>query len=448
MAMNEMYSSELLEYQQCLLGALCVDPEIAGEYFATVRGDDYLDPTCRHVHDVARSVFLSDRPLDSLTLLAALGAPQAEYRQFLQTAMELMPTAVNWKAYARIVRERTRIVRIRQLCGQIAEGDEGDMPHLLHKLDIARNGGQSVKHYSLRELMLDFYADQERTPEYLTFGIPSLDDGMLYVEQGDYLVIGARPSVGKTAFALQLAQHMGRSHKVGFFSLETSPRKLAQRYTANAADIPFRKIKRREMDQADWNAVAKLMSRDSDSVNIYFIPSAGMTVEEIQSQALMAQYDIIVIDYLQIITPPPKTRMYEAVTQTSMALHAFAQRHGVTVIALAQLSRAPRTVNQRTGKTTMPEPTLDSLRESGQIEQDADVVMLMYLKDPDKPDSLRRLKIAKNKEGRCGRIWLKFFGEKQLFAEIAEDEDEQSVPDLPSRRNVPTAPPPQMRMTM
>jgi replicative DNA helicase len=448
MAISEIYSSELLEYQQCLIGALCVAPEIAGEYFVTVHGEDFLDPTCRHVHNVARSMYLADRPLDSITLLAALGAPQADYRKFLQTAMELMPTAVNWKEYARIVHERTRIVRIRQLGGQIAEGEEADIPGLLHKLDIVRNGSSEIKHFSLRELMMDFYDDQERKPDYLTFGFSTLDDGMLYVEQGDYLVIGARPSVGKTAFALQLSQHIGRSRRVGFFSLETSPQKLAQRYTANAADISFRHIKRREMAPDDWTAVSEMMHRDSDLVKLFFIPAAGMTVEEIQSQALIGRYDVIVIDYLQIITPPPKLRMYEAVTQTSMALHTFAQRHGITVIALAQLSRAPRMTNQKTGKTTMPEPTLDSLRESGQIEQDADVVMLLYLKDPDKPNSLRRLKIAKNKEGRCGRIWMKFDGDRQIFSEVV-DEEADLPPDFPQRPTPkPPQTPPQMRMSI
>ena len=206
-----------------------------------------------------------------------------------------------------------------------------------------------------------------------------------------------------------MAAHMGRQDKVGFYSLETSTAKLTNRLVANRCLIDFGHINRREMTPEEWERAVK-WKKDLTESRIELISAAGWRVDDILHTALNQQHQIVFIDYLQLIRAAGRNRT-EQVTNISLALHEMAQAHGILVVALSQLNRAS---TDRADAT----PTLIDLRESGQIEQDADAVLALYIDpDEDAPQNDRKLRVLKNKEGTLGEFSLAFDGSTQTFAE-------------------------------
>lgn len=209
-----------------------------------------------------------------------------------------------------------------------------------------------------------------------------------------------------------MASHMGRQDKVGFYSLETSTAKLTNRLVANRCIIDFGHINRREMTPEEWERAVK-WKKDVTESQLELIPASGWGVQDILATALARRHRVVFIDYLQLIRAAGRNRT-EQVTNISLALHEMAQAHGILVVALSQLNRAS---TDRADAT----PTLADLRESGQIEQDADAVLALYIDpDEDAPMDDRKLRVLKNKEGRLGDFSLAFDGSTQSFAEYMD----------------------------
>lgn len=217
----------------------------------------------------------------------------------------------------------------------------------------------------------------------------------MYTEPGDFVILGGYPSAGKTMLATQFAVSMASTRRVGIFSLETRDRKLYDRIISQAAKIPFDRIKRHDLRSEDFTAAANF-GNEAERLQLDIIDAAGMSVADIQAISLVRHYNVIFIDYLQLLQGPGDKR-FEVVTNISLALHTMAGTTGITVVALAQLTRPEK------GRKNLS-PTMSSLRESGQLEQDADAVFLVYLDDDDEPAGDRILKIGKNKEGGQGFI--------------------------------------------
>ena len=214
-----------------------------------------------------------------------------------------------------------------------------------------------------------------------------------------------------------MAYHMAARYKVGFFSLETDKRKVRDRMVASVAQIDFDAIKRRTLTESDWAGLAA-KSTDMSKRDLTVLRAAGMTVADIQSASQAYGFQVVVIDYVQLITPEVSRRAprSEQMADVSRALHTFAQSSGTLVIELAQLTRQER--------GSWREPDMHDLKESGQFEQDADIIFLLYRPSPS-DDTLdqeknRILKIAKYKEGPRGRWPLYFDGPKQTFSVVSE----------------------------
>jgi replicative DNA helicase len=249
----------------------------------------------------------------------------------------------------------------------------------------------------------------QEKPKYMTWGFQEMDE-KLFAEPGDFVVIGGYPSAGKTLLSLQIAMHMAQDYRVGYFSLETSPRKLMDRIMAAQAKVPLAKIKRRDLDAQDWDAVRDVTSQLAKR-SLDLVRASGMTVADIRAQVLQKRYQVIFVDYLQLVQAKGTGR-YEQVTAISMGLHTLAQDLGVAVIALAQLSRPEK------GSGPMKPPNMTSFRESGQIEQDADIAILLYPEDPNDNGSQRVLKVSKNKEGGKFALDLAFDGQTQRLTPV------------------------------
>ena len=192
------------------------------------------------------------------------------------------------------------------------------------------------------------------------------------MERGDFIVLGGYPSAGKTAFSLQLAWNQAKDHRVGYFSLETKPEKIIDRTVASVCGVDFGRIKGHALTQEDWDACAA-RSKAYTTRKLEVIKAGSLSVTDIQALALAGQYEIIYVDYLQLVEPEDRRRSEtEIVAQISKDLHTMAQTTGITVCALSQLSRPEKSGREEKA------PGLHSLRQSGQIEQDADGVMLLY----------------------------------------------------------------------
>lgn len=406
-----------LDAQYAVLGAVLIDPTIAGEVVNTVREDDFYDATCRHIFEAIRELYISGSRIDAVVILHRIGEA---YRDYLSQLMDITPTPAGWESYASIMREQAQMYRIRSLAAKLESSPSVDDARGIIANLNAELSDKSRSVVALSTGFQMFLDAQTKKPDYLTFGIDPLDDGRLFVTQGDLVVIGARPSVGKTALAIQMARHMGQFYKVGFFSLETGAEKFFDRYIANSTGTSFTRIKRRELDETDWPDISAKMHDDINRIQLDMIDASGMSVDDIRAMSLARRYDVIFVDYLQLISGRERDA-YQRVTQISMGLHNLAQQGHIAVIALAQLRRAERATDRKTKKTIEYAPTLSDLRESGQIEQDADVVMLMYLSDPDNRSSARILRVAKNKEGLCGSIRLPFDGSCQQFSYVPEN---------------------------
>lgn len=263
----------------------------------------------------------------------------------------------------------------------------------------------------------------DQPADYVDWGMEKIT-GNVTARNGDYVCIGARPSVGKTALTLQMAWEQAKMVKVGYFSFETDPEEIYDRLLSMVAGVDSGRLRRKTVEMLEVDRMIAV-GDDFKNENLDVIHAAGMTVSDIRAMTVAKGYKIIYVDYLQIVRPERGWRgnRYEVVTSLSMDLHAMAKQLGVLVVANTQLRR-PADGNEY--KT----PTMADLRESGQIEQDADVVMLLYKRKSDWPTPPRDLLVAKNKKGQSGGyITMAFDGPTQKFQVIDGDKLEECTPN-------------------
>lgn len=407
-----MENKAVLSTQAAVVGALLIDPAICGELFAETRAEDLVTASYRDVYEAARSLFLDGQPVDPLTVLDRMGGG-TETRRFLGEIMDVTPSAANWREYARLLREQARLWRLQRIGAEMAQAQTLEAAReLLQRAqaegsDLGRSNAVNVQ-----AGLLDFLQRITEPVRYMQFGIGGLDR-RLFASLGDFIVIGGRPSAGKTLLSIQMADTLSRTYRVGYFSLETGPKKFFDRFFTQAVPLNFNDVKRHTLKEEDFQALAYqkhgLMERKLD-----VIPAGGYSAADIQSETLARRYQVIFVDYLQLVrvNGGKGGNRTEEVGAVSRALHTLSQKHNVLVIALAQLSRG---VKNRDGSENAP--TMSDLRESGQIEQDADAVLLLYRTDPKDPNSDRRIKVAKNKEGVVGAFDLAFIGRTQQLVE-------------------------------
>lgn len=399
-------AQDWLQAQYSVLGSLLISPELTAKVISETSPDDYNGP-CRTVFEAISNLFSSGTAVDVVSVNEALNG---QYQGFLVELMEITPTAANIDQYIRICRNQSRFNRLKGYAREILEAETlADSRKLLEQANGLLMDRPATRVRNTEQLLRSFLARHTQAKEYLSWPIPEFNN-VLFSEPGDFIVIGGRPSTGKSAFALQCAWHWAQRYKVGFFSLETSGEKLFDRLMSGVARIPLNNIKRNTMTDLNWQSV---MMRNPEIIsrNLDIIHASGMSVSDIRAKTVMEGYQMIVIDYLQLIPSEGESRTVQ-VTNISIGLHTLAQSMGVTVVALSQLARQ---------SPTGGEIGMGSLRESGQIEQDADVVMLLSLKDSKYPSGPRILKIAKNKEGICPSILLTFEGKFQTFSKAKLD---------------------------
>lgn len=399
--------------EQAVIGSMLIDEDCVADLLATVSVKDFQTDICREAYQAVRDLYRQGRPVDLITVRSVLGD---SCTQTLRELCELTPTSANAMEYARLMHEQATLARIRETCTALTTAATlEDARPLIADLTSSVEDGQHLDIWDMRRV-LDYFQQSQTVPErkkdYISLGIRELDEGT-FLELGDVLVIAGEPSAGKTAFGLLTAMEMAKKHKVGFFSLETKNEKLADRLIAGNFGIDFSRIKRAALTEADWTSFAS-GSGDFINRNLKLIQAGGMNATQIASVTKACGYDVIFIDYAQLLAPEVSDRLGSAAQMSaiSRSLHTFAQRNNVLLVELLQLSRSEN-------KSRWREPNMHDLKETGQWEQDADIILMLYLPHPDgdyDPNTTRFLKIAKNKEGRRGNFPLRFDGNLQKFS--------------------------------
>ena len=313
------------------------------------------------------------------------------------------------QGWARIVKEQAALARARGLAFKIVDGSTryADLTGIYEQL------GEAINLHSERSDFIpmcdgidNYIRKLDDKPEYISTGLRVLDNN-LHLVPGNFVVIGGRPSAGKTALSLQLACEIAKSgRKVAYFSLETDPDTLYARIIANQLGVPLHTVKNKTVSIDELDRLA-----DIKKYPLFVRSAAGKSVGWIRTQSIRMQAKVVFIDYLQLIHQAGAKDRYSAVTEISMALHEFAQSTGTLVIALAQL-------NRETARAGIP-PTAADLRESGQIEQDADAIILLAqkVKTQKRPEEHYHFGLEKNKEGNVGVLDITFQMETQQFKE-------------------------------
>lgn len=423
--MDETFRDLVYREEAAVIGSILLEPELAGTVLLELADRDFLTPVNRLLYQAIRRQFDRGLPVDGLTMDAAT---EGKYSRVLAEIIECTPTSANCAAYVRLLKEHAALHHLRQagdrlLRAQTLEEARACLDEA-NRMQCQRPGLRRMGMQEGYEAFLDRHGDGAE-PDWMPWGFADLD-AHIHAAPGDMVVLGGYSSDGKTALALQWAFLQAASRRVAFFEFEDDSASLYDRLVANRAGIPLDRIKRSAMTVQDFSAVVDLRGPLTEpTLDLY--EAAGMTAADIQAVSRSGHYDVVYIDYLQHMQPPAGRRnqsLFERVTETSSALQQFARQTGIILVALSQLSRPERT---RSGD--VPAPTMASLRQSGQIEQDAKIILLLYREDSTTRYSPRILKIEKNKEGRAGMaLRLRFDGEHQRF-EKADSPGQSGQPD-------------------
>ena len=392
--------------QQSVLGSCLIDSRAIGAVLFELSEDDFQDVN-RTIFTIIREKYTTGKPVDPVSVLDELGGSQ-EYRKYIVDLMDITPTAANVKTYAAICREKSKVSRFRELGEQLAAVESAkDAAEILRGINHI-GVGRGMESWTIAQALKNFFDRYHKKVLYLPWFLEQLN-GQLSMEFGDFCLLGGRPSSGKSAFALEAAVYWAVKcgYRVGFYSCETSREKLTNRILAACARLPLDAIKRSRLDDRQLETLCDISARINDAP-IDLISAAGKTAAEIQAYALERRHQIVVVDYLQIVADKGKDE-YSQVSSISKTLHTMCQSLKIFCLALCQLNR-----------TKGARPSLEDLRSSGQLEQDADSVLFLHRQDG--KDTERELIIAKNKEGECRSTRLQFDGPIQHFSYLGRGE--------------------------
>jgi len=402
--------------EQTVIGEMLKNPEqVLPEAVSVLTEADFLLPEYAAVFEACRKLYFAQRGIDPISAgEAANELCPMNWKEILYKAAGMVIAPSCYKDHIQVVasnakraRARKALVRLDDLMYESAP--VSDLREAASNiLRCFEDNGQAVSVH-IGELFSEFLQRKSRPVEYLKTGFGALDKRAC-ISSGDYVIVGGRPSTGKTALTLQIALNMAQRQQVAYFSLETSKERLVDRAVACKTRTRLDSIKRsEELTNADWKRMAESYPEFA-GMKMHIVPAAGWTTDQIRAETVRLGAQVIFVDYLGLIRSTASS-IYERVTQVSLDLHTMAQSLGVTVFALAQLNRA--------GKDA---PGMESLRDSGQLEQDADIVLLLdgmesKMEEVRKDMLERKLIVAKNKDGQVGAIDMVLEGVYQRFSE-------------------------------
>jgi replicative DNA helicase len=426
-----------LEAEQSVLGSLLIDRDAIIRIASFVRPSDFYRAANSLIFQAVLDLYNRREPPDLITLVDELRRnnrlDDAGGEAYLSELIAAVPTAVHVEYYARIV-ERTAVLRRLIDAGSQIVGIGFDESQEVE--DALDNAERLVFDVAQRRTTRDFRSIGEVLEGYFdrldtlhqhkgtVVGVPTgfadLDKLTGGLQKSDLVIIAARPAVGKSALGLGFAYNSAVRYgqTVGLFVLEMSAEQIVQRILAMETGIDSHRLRLGYIDDSEWSSVTRAFGRLSEAA-IFVDDTASINIMELRSKArrLHAErgLDLLIIDYLQLVTGRRTENRVQEISEISRALKGLARELDVPVVALAQLSRA---VESRQSHV----PMLSDLRESGSIEQDADIVAFIYREDVYDPDTDRKgiadLIIAKHRNGPVGTVHLRFFDRTARFADL------------------------------
>ncbi len=430
-----------LELEQSVLGALLIDKNAMLRVADMLRSDDFYSPAHEKIYSAMLDLYEKRQPIDVLSVTTKLKEHDAVKdvggSSYLAELTNKVPTASNVDHYAKIVKEKRILRDLIETSGEISEQAFSAGKDVEELLDVIE---QKILAISQRSLPKNFTAvkDELQTAyerieklhqgKGMLRGVPTgfsdLDNILSGLQNSDLVILGARPSLGKTTLALDFARFAAQKSglPVGIFSLEMSREQVIDRLIASESQVALWKLRTgRISDDLEFEMIQNAMDRLS-KVHIFIDDTPSPNILEMRSMARRLQIEhglgLLVVDYLQLIRPRTNSdNVVQQVTEISRGLKGLARELNIPVLALSQLSRA---VDQRDEKR----PRLSDLRESGSIEQDADVVLFIYRKDRDRVDvtieeqNMAQIIVAKHRNGPLGTVDLRFDPERVSFRAV------------------------------
>jgi len=438
---EELLSRQLphsLEAEQSVLGSMLIDSRCVAEVIGILRPDDFFLQQNREIYETIYSMFNYSETIDPVTVLDRMkqrGMAEERTASYLMQLMEITPTAANVAQYAAIVQDKALMRNLAVAAGDIREsvfdgtGTASEiMENAEKKIYALRNGntGDSLQHIGTVLVnvfdRLDELSRSDNAFPGLSTGLHDLDKKINGLNKSDLVLIAARPGMGKTSIALNIALAVAKKtdKTVAFFSLEMSREQLALRLLSNESFVDNQKLVTGKLSEEEWTKIG-IASSALSQTDIRVDDNPAISVAEMNAKCRrLDNLGLVLIDYLQLMTSAGQghssnnANRVQVVSDISRALKIMAKELNVPVICLSQLSRANES---RTDKR----PMLSDLRESGAIEQDADEVMFIYRDDYYNPDTeeknVAEIIVAKNRHGETGTVKVQWLPQFTTFAD-------------------------------
>ena len=391
--------------QKVLLGALLAQPDLA-PYSLPDLDVEHFAPDVQPVFAAVSGFWNSTGTLDAVQICERYpDLKTAVMGCFDEWSAECVrATRPNVEKWTQLVLEQAALTKFQSLALQAGSSltTFADLPDLYSQMGEALTLDREEQDFKpIGELVDNYVCKLDEKPRYIPTGLSVLDKH-LHLSPGNLFIIGGRPSAGKTALSLQMACEQARKgYRVCYFSLETDPDTLTARIIANRLAVSLADVKAKTVPQSELDNLAEL-----HRLPLFIRSASGKGVAWVKAQAQRMKAQVVFIDYLQLLTTSKAKDRYQQITSISIALHELAQTTGILVIALAQLNR----------NAAHTSPSTADLKESGQLEQDADAILLLS-GDEAKYQAI----LAKNKEGRVGEIPLTFDKPRQRFLAVTSE---------------------------
>lgn len=428
------------EAEMCVVASMMLDKEKIGEIATVITKDDFFQADNQIIFECLVKLYEQNRPVDAMIIREELNKrgllDEIGGTAYLATVVNTVPSAAHGVHYAGIVREKSLLRQLISASNEILRDSYGPQESAEIVLDKAEKRIFDIAQRKVSGAMVPmekvlhevFEMIESKGQRGVETGFYELDDMMNGLQNGEMIIVAARPSMGKTAFAMNIVEHVSADSRlpVAVFSLEMSKQQLAQRMLCSRGQIDAHKLRRGMLQAHDYQHLANVVG-ELAKAPIWVDDSPGLTILDLRAKArrLKMQQDIklIMIDYMQLMDNPGVESRQQQISEISRGIKAVARELNVPVICLSQLNRGSE---GRDGHR----PRMSDLRESGSIEQDADVVALLHREDyyrmsePDfQPDNIAELIIAKQRNGPTGTVKMAFMNKTTRFENLSTQSD-------------------------
>jgi replicative DNA helicase len=429
-----------IEAEMCLLASMMLDKEVVGQVVQIVDREAFFQADHQIIFDVLLRLYEQNRPIDAIILREELIKRQLLDEvggiQYLAAILNSVPSAAHGAHYAGIVREKALLRQLIAASNDILRDAYAPHEQAELVLDKAEKRIFEIAQKKIGNAMVPleevlhevFEMIENRGQRGIETGFFELDDMMNGLQNGEMVIIAARPSMGKTAFAMNVIEHIAADSILpcAVFSLEMSKQQLAQRMLCSRGQIDAHKLRKGMLQAHEYAHLANVVG-ELAKAQIWVDDSPGLTILDLRAKArrLKLQHDVkcIMIDYMQLMDNPGVESRQQQISEISRGIKSVARELNIPVLALSQLNR------QSEGRDGH-RPRMSDLRESGSIEQDADVIMLLHREDyyrmaePDfTPDNIAEIIIAKQRNGPTGTVKLTFLNKTTRFENLSSHAD-------------------------